>query len=251
MATLAEVVAFCDARTNRANVPDFPGACNGLQFENRGEVRRIGAAVDAGIVPFERAIERGIDFLIVHHGMFWDRLEPVTGAAYRKVRTLLSGDLAVYGAHLPLDLHPEIGNNVLLARKVGLHPVDTFLPYEGVDVGTIAAGPVSRDDLRGRLQEVFPGTFRAVEFGAEKIERVGVLTGSGQSAVPHLRGAGIDTLITGEVKQNAFNLAQELELNLYLCGHYRTETFGVSALAREASERFGLSWEFIETDCPL
>ncbi|HLS27284.1 MAG TPA: Nif3-like dinuclear metal center hexameric protein, partial [Opitutales bacterium] len=163
----------------------------------------------------------------------------------------LNADCAVYGSHLPLDLHPEIGNNVLLAKEIGLEPCDTFLPFEGNDVGTIAAGPIERSDLRARLQKAFPTTFRAVEFGSQKIERVAILTGSGQSAIPHLKAAGVDTFITGEVKQNNFNIAQEEKLNLYLCGHYRTETFGICALAREVSEKFNLPWEFIETECPL
>lgn len=251
MATLADIVAYCDERINVGGVTDFPGAHNGLQFENDGRVRRIGAAVDAGLVPFQLAVERGIDFLIVHHGMFWDPLVPIAGPAYEKVSTLLRGNCAVYGAHLPLDLHPEIGNNAIVAREIGLSPAGTFLPFEGNDVGTIAAGPVSREDLRKRLDKNFPLAVRAVEFGAEKIDRVAILTGSGQSALPYLKAAGVDTLITGEVKQNAFNEAQEQGLNLYLCGHYRTETFGVSALAREVSEKFGLPWEFIETECPL
>lgn len=251
MASLSEIVAFCDTRTNVVNVADFPGSHNGLQFENKGEVRRVGAAVDAGLVPFQLAVERGIEFLIVHHGMFWDPLVPIAGPAYQKVKTLLDGNCAVYGAHLPLDLHGEIGNNVLLARKIGLDPVDAFLPYEGNNVGTIAAGPLTRNDLRTRLKEAFPSSFCAVEFGGEQLERVAILTGSGQSAIPFLKAAGVDTLITGEVKQNAFNQAQEQGLNLYMCGHYRTETFGVSALAREVSEKFNLPWEFIETECPL
>lgn len=251
MTPLSDIVAFCDTRINLARVADFPGAHNGLQFQNQGRVKKIGAAVDAGLVPFELAFERGIDFLIVHHGLFWDPLVPITGAAYRKVATLLRGDCAVYGAHLPLDLHPEIGNNAILARQMGLDPVDTFLPYEGNDVGTIAANPFSRDQLRVQLRKAFPHTFCAVEFGSEAPQRVAILTGSGLSAVPHLKAAGVDTLITGEVKQNAFNLAQEQGLNLYLCGHYRTETFGVCALAREVADRFGLPWEFIETNCPL
>lgn len=251
MAKLIDLVTFCDQRVNRANVADFPGSHNGLQFQNKGDVTRIGAAVDAGLKPFQLAVERGVDLLIVHHGMFWDPLVPIAGPAYQKVETLLQGNCAVYSSHLPLDLHPEIGNNVLLARKIGLSPAGTFLPYEGNDVGTIAAGPISRVELRERLEGFFPKTFRALEFGAEKLERVAILTGSGQSAIPYLKAAGVDTLITGEVKQNAFNQAQEEGLNLYLCGHYRTETFGISALAEEAATKFGLPWEFIETGCPL
>src|SRR5690606_26432425 len=102
MAKLSEIVAFCDQRIDVHQIPDFPGACNGLQFENDGEVRRIGAAVDAGLEPFREAVRRGIDFLIVHHGMFWDSVSPITGVSYRKIETLVRGNCAVYGAHLPL-----------------------------------------------------------------------------------------------------------------------------------------------------
>lgn len=251
MARLSEIVSFCDRRINLPGVPDFPGACNGLQFENNGEVTRIGAAVDAGLVPFQEAAKRGIDFLIVHHGMFWDALPPITGSQFRKVDTLVRGNCAVYGAHLPLDLHPEIGNNVLLAGLLGLRPDGTFLPFEGNDVGTIARSSLTRNELAQRLAEEFPRTFTKVEFGSERPEKIAILTGSGQSAIPYLRGAGVDTFITGELKQNSFNVAQEERLNLYMCGHYCTETFGVSALAREVGEHFGLEWEFIETECPI
>lgn len=251
MANLAEVVAFCDERTRRTEIRDFPDAFNGLQFDNNGDVTRVGAAVDAGLVPFELATAKKVDFLIVHHGMFWEPPIPITGANRRKIEALITGNCALYSSHLPLDLHPEIGNNALLARKLELQPVDSFLEYEGNRIGAIAAGPVDREALRMRLNRLFPGSFRAIEFGGSQIDRVAILTGSGQSAVAELGKIGVDTLVTGELKQNVFNLAQERGLNLYLCGHYHTETFGVCALAREVAEKFGLSWEFIATDCPL
>lgn len=250
-AKLIDVTAFCDERTRRANIADFPGAWNGLQVQNSGSIRRIGAAVDAGLVPFQMAAERGIDFLIVHHGLFWDSPLPLTEINYTKISSLLKADCALYGSHLPLDLHPEIGNNVLLCHEVGLRPVDAFLEYEGNPVGTIAACDLSRTELAKKLKKRFPGPFRSIEFGSDKIERLAVLTGSGSSAIPELKAAGVDTLITGEAKQNFFNKAQEENLNLYLCGHYETEVFGVQALAREVAERFGLEWEFLETGCPL
>lgn len=107
MPTLSEMVAFCDARTRRAEVPDFPDAHNGLQIENQGQVSKIGAAVDAGQLPFEQAIAAGVDFLICHHGLFWTGLIPLTGVHYKKIKTALDGGLAVYGAHLPLDCHAD------------------------------------------------------------------------------------------------------------------------------------------------
>lgn len=141
MAQLQNIVAFCDQRTRRAEVKDFDGAYNGLQIENNGTVTKIGAAVDAGQRPFEAAITAGIDFLICHHGLFWTPPIPLTGASAHKVKTAFDGNLAVYGAHLPLDCHPEIGNNALLAKELGLKKVDTFLNYEGNEMATVALGP--------------------------------------------------------------------------------------------------------------
>ena len=252
MATLQEIVSFCDQRTRKSEIKDFDGAHNGLQVENSGEVTKIGAAVDAGQLPFEMAMAAGIDFLICHHGLFWTPPVPLTGTSYRKVKTALDGNLAVYGAHLPLDCHPEIGNNALLAKELGLERIGSFLPYEGNEMATIAAGPAGgRDELNYKLKALFPKTYQGIEYGSEHPERIGILTGSGQSAVAHLKANGIDTLITGELRQHHFNMAQELSLNLYPCGHYATEVFGVKALAAEVAEKFGLDWEFIEQPCLL
>lgn len=252
MPTLQEIVAFCDQRTRRAEVKDFGGAHNGLQVENNGEVSRVGAAVDAGQRPFELAIAAGVDFLICHHGLFWTPPTPLTGPAYRKIKTALDGSLAVYGAHLPLDCHPEIGNNALLAKALGLAAVGSFLNYEGNDIAVIAEAPLEgRNALAAKLQALFPETYGAIEYGSEHPKRIGILTGSGQSAVPHLLENGVDTLVTGELRQHHFNMAQEFGLNLYPCGHYATEVFGVRALAAEVAEKFGLNWQFIEQPCRL
>jgi len=252
MATLREIVAFCDQRSRRTEVKDFDGAHNGLQIENNGTVTRIGAAVDAGRRPFEAAVAAGIDFLICHHGMFWTPPVPLTGANHRKVKTALDGNLAVYGAHLPLDCHPEIGNNALLAQALGLKKIDTFLNYEGNDIATVAQGPAGgRAELSEKLLALFPETYQAIEYGSEQPKRIGILTGSGQSVVPRLLENGVDTLVTGELRQHHFNMAQELGLNLYPCGHYATEVFGVKALAAEAAAKFQLEWQFIEQPCRL
>lgn len=251
MADLKTVVDFCNERVNLAHVADFEGARNGLQFENNGTVTKIGAAVDAGLVPFRLAAERGVDFLIVHHGMFWNPPLPFTGVNREKLRVLFEHNLAVYGSHLPLDAHPQIGNNALLARELELEIIGTFLPYESVDIAVKAAATPSRDALRERLEKLFPKGVTAIEEGPLKPSAIGILTGSGRSAIPHLAAQGIDTFITGELKQEHFNLAQEQGLNIYLGGHYATEVFGVRALAAEVAAKFGLPWEFIATECPL
>lgn len=251
MANLSEIVEYCDTRVRRREITDFPPANNGLQIASNGDIRKIGAAVDGGCVPFQRAVAAGVDFLIVHHGIFWNPPIPIVGPAYEKLRVAFDNDLAVYGAHLPLDCHPEIGNNALLAKELGLEVSSWFLPYEGNLMGAVVEQCPPRAVLRERMQAHFPQTCIAIEYGPEQPLRIGILTGSGQSAIAHLAASGIDTFITGELKQEHFNIAQENGFNLYLGGHYATEVFGVQALAAEVAETFGLPWEFIETECPL
>ena len=252
MASLKEIVTFCDQRLRRAEIKDFEGAHNGLQVENNGSVSKIGASVDAGQRPFEGAIAQGVDFIICHHGMFWTYPVPIVGTNYMKVKTALDGNLAVYSAHLPLDCHPDIGNNALLADALGLNKVGTFLNYEGSDMAIVALGPSGgREELTNKLRALFPESYQGIEYGSAQPKRIGILTGSGQSAVPRLLENGIDTLITGELRQHHFNMAQEVRLNLYPCGHYATEIFGVKALATEVAQKFQLPWAFIEQPCSL
>ncbi len=251
MISTEDIVKFCNQRTNLSGIKDFPGALNGLQIQNSGSVSKIGASVDAGLVPFQNAISKKIDFIITHHGLFWTPPIPLTGPAYEKIKLCTDHNLAVYGSHLPLDCHPEIGNNAILAQKLQLEPIASFLPYEGVDIGLITENNQPRKDLANRLNSLFPKGIHSMEFGSDTPSKIAILTGSGQSAVDKILDAGADTLITGELKQQHFNLAQELKLNLYACGHYATETFGVDALARKVAEKFDLPYEFIETECPL
>ena len=234
-----------------SSVPDFPGAANGLQVENSGTVTKVGAAVDAGQIPFEMAVEAGVDFLIVHHGLFWGPPAPVTGSLYRKYKTCIENNLAVYSSHLPLDCHPEIGNNALIAELLQLPVTGQFHSYEGIDIGIIAQGYLSRAKIREKLEAAFSQPVTAIEFGSEAPDRIGILSGSGAGAIQDMLGAGIDTLITGELKQHNFNEAQEAGLNLYACGHYATETLAVNRLAQEVGQRFGLEYLFLPTNCPL
>lgn len=250
MAKLTDLVAYCDRRTRRSAFKDAPGAFNGLQVANRGRVTKIGAAVDAGAEPFRRAVAAGVDFLIVHHGMYWDMPRPLTGPVYDRVATLIGGNCALYSNHLPLDAHPDIGNNALLAAQLGLRRARGFIPNDGGDIGLIARNRQSRAELRRRLEALYPRVI-AIEYGAEKPREVAFCSGSGNSALSALAGTGVDTLITGELREEHFNRAQEEKLNLYLCGHYATEVHAVRALAAELAAKFKLPWEFIATDNPL
>lgn len=250
MASLSKIVNYCDERTARASVTDFPGAVNGLQFANAGTVKKIGAAVDAGLRAFEEAARRGIDFLLVHHGMFWHPQQPVTGTVYEKFRVCFDANLAVYGCHLPLDAHREIGNNAVLARELGLEIVEWSLEINGISFAAVCRG-IPRRELAERLKKTFPRTFRAIECGSDVPERIAILSGSGNAIVPALREMRCDTLVTGEIKEENFVRAQDENFNLYPCGHYATERFGVCALAAELAEKFALPWEFVGFENPL
>lgn len=248
--SLQQLVDYCDKRTRRSAFKDYPGAINGLQVANDGRVTKIGAAVDAGLVPFEKAVECGVDFLIVHHGLFWGGAQPLTGPTYERYAALVRGNCAVYSSHLPLDGHPEIGNNALLAHQLGLKAKRPFLFHEGEAVGFIAPNKFKRSQLRNRLEEIYPRVV-SIECGAAMPRQVAFCSGSGNSAVPQLVPAGVDTLVTGELREEWYNYAEEHRLNLFLCGHYATETHGVKALAAELAKKFQLPWTFIETDNPL
>ena len=249
-AQLDELVKYCDQRTRRSAFKDAPGAFNGLQVANNGRVTRIGAAVDSGVVPFRKAAAAGVDFLIVHHGMYWDMPRPIVGPVYDRVTTLIRGNCALYSNHLPLDGHPQIGNNALLAKQLGLVPARPFLVRDGEAIGRIAATRFSRTELRTRLERLY-GRVIAIECGSSRPRAIAFCSGSGNSAVPELQAAGVDTLVTGELREEWFNRAQEEKLNLYLCGHYATEVHAVKALAAELAKKFKLPWEFIATENPL
>ncbi len=250
MVSLDELVAHCNERTRLAAYTDAPGARNGLQVANNGTVTRIGAAVDAGLVPFRRAVAAGVDFLIVHHGMYWDMPQLLTGPVYTRVKTLFDGNCALYSNHLPLDGHPEIGNNALLARQLDLTPDQPFMIIEGEPVGCSAPWSGSRDELRAALEAQYDRVV-AISCGSAAPRRIAFCSGSGNSAMKELIKTGIDTMVTGELREEWFNVAQERGLNIFLCGHYATEVHAVQALAAELAAKFNLPWEFIRTENPL
>lgn len=247
---LDDLVLYCDKRTRRSAFKDAPGAFNGLQVANNGRVTKIGAAVDAGLAPFQKATAAGVDFLVVHHGMYWDMPRPLVGSVYERVATLIRNNCALYSNHLPLDGHPEIGNNALIAKQLGLTQSRPFLVRDGEAIGCIAATRLSRAGLRGKLESLYSRVI-AIECGSRSPRAIAFCSGSGNSAVPEMLPAGVDTLVTGELREEWFNRAQEEKLNLYLCGHYATEVHAVKALAAELAKKFNLPWEFIATENPL
>lgn len=245
-ASTAEVAAYLDDYLAVGAIPDYPNACNGLQLANRGEVHRIAAAVDASERAIREAVARGCDLLLVHHGMFWGGNQPVTGRRYRKLAAAIAADLAVYSSHLPLDVHPEVGNNALLARALGIELAGEFGEYRGCPIGRWGLIDLKREVLTARLDDLLGGRVRLVAGGPEVVRRVGVVTGGGGGLIESAIAAGLDTLVTGEGAHHTYFDAEEGGINALFGGHYATETFGVGALAAHVAARFGLDWEFLE-----
>jgi dinuclear metal center YbgI/SA1388 family protein len=245
MPTLSEITRYTDDFLRIAESSDWANAMNGLQAENSGKVTKIGAAVDASTRTFTAAAERGVDFLVVHHGLFWPGVQPITGSFRRQIGFLLERDIALYSAHLPLDVHPLVGNNVQLATSLGLENPEPFLQMKGQLVGVRSRSAIMRDELARRLEHSLGGPVKLIASGPAVTENVGVITGGAGSEIYAVAREGVDTFITGEAPHWAAVAAEELGLNLFLGGHYATETFGVKALAAHLSERFGIPWEFI------
>ncbi len=243
---LKKLVAYLDGYLAIDEVPDYRNALNGLQMEAPGPVARLAVAVDATLASIEGAVEVGADLLLVHHGLFWNGNRPVTGRRYRRLKALFDGGLAVYAAHLPLDVHEEVGNNAVLARQLGLEVEGRFGEYEGAPLGVWGTLPLKRETLTARLDDLLGGPVKLIPGGPDTVERVGVLTGGGGSFVAEALAAGLDALITGEGSHHTYFDADEGGLNLYYGGHYATETWGVRALAEHLEARFGLEWTFLE-----
>lgn len=249
---LEEVTEFMDGYCAVSSVCDYPGSFNGLQFQNSGKVTKIATAVDAGLSEIRMAAHIGADLLIVHHGIFWEETRPVVGHVYEACKILIDSDIAVYSMHLPLDAHDEIGNNTLMAKALGLKASGRCFESGGVSVGVVARAPAGGvDELENRLRKLFPKTFKRIRFGSKNPKRIALCSGSCGDVVPALPKLGIDTLVCGELRQKHFRMAQEYGLNLYPCGHYATETFGVIALGEIAAKKFALPCDFIEMANPL
>jgi dinuclear metal center YbgI/SA1388 family protein len=243
---LDALTGYLDAYLRIHEVPDWPDAWNGLQVENSGEVTRVAAAVDASFASIEACIRRGCDLLLVHHGLYWSGTQPVTGRTYRRLHELLAGNVAVYSAHLPLDAHPEVGNNAVLARELGIEVEGGFGEYRGVAVGLRGRLSLRREALAARLDEVLGGRVKLIPGGPERLEQVGIVTGAAADMIAEAAAVGLDAFITGEGAHHTYFDAMELGINVYYGGHYATEVWGVRALARHLGERFSLEWEFLD-----
>jgi dinuclear metal center YbgI/SA1388 family protein len=252
-----ELAEYLDEILETATVPDYPGAVNGLQLANSGRVTSIAAAVDFSARTVDAAASAGADLLLVHHGMFWSGAQPVTGVSYNRLRTLFGKDIAVYSSHLPLDRHPQFGNNVLLSEQLRLKPSGEFASFKGKSIGVRGEADVATAELVERAR-----AFANQHGGAavatplphgRRTTRWAICTGSGASAetLQEAVDTGVDTLIVGEGPHWTAVQAVDLGIAVIYAGHYATETLGVAALGKHLAERFDLELSVIDAPTGL
>ncbi len=256
-ASLANIGRYLDMLLASATTSDYPNALNGIQLENQSPIRGFAAAVDFSSRTIAGAIATDSNLILVHHGMFWSGPERLIGAPYERVQTLIKADIAVYSSHLPLDRHPALGNNVLLAKELGLEPTEGFARFEDFFIGVSGEGDTETSELVGRARKFAAGHGGEVRVSpcekGRRTKRWAICTGAGASS-DTLREAittGIDTLIVGEGPHWTAVYADENDLVIIYAGHYATETLGVRALARHLGEKFSLPWNFVSAPTGL
>ncbi len=243
---LFRITTYCNRLLRLDQIHDYDGAFNGLQVENDGTVSRVGAAVDASLKTIQLAVEGEIDLLLVHHGLFWSVRQPWTGTHFKILKLLLEHNLAVYSAHLPLDVHPKLGNNAQLAAALGLKHLRPFFQYRDQSLGLCTRMRVERSELVQRLQRATGRAPHLIPYGPSICRRIGVVTGGAGGELRTAAQEGMDTFVTGEGPHWTYALAEEFGINVLYGGHYATETFGVKALAEDISRKFRLPWTFLD-----
>jgi dinuclear metal center YbgI/SA1388 family protein len=240
------IVSLLDKTLRTSEISDR--SVNGLQVEGTAKIMKIGLAVDACLETYKLAQEKGCQMIIVHHGIIWEGLKSITGPIYRQIEFLVKNGINLYASHLPLDLHPVLGNNIQIAKALGLKNIKPFGVYKGMKIGfegyltkTMAVKPISE-----LVEKKFGGTVSSLPFGPQKIQRVAIVSGGGSSSIPEAIGKKIDLYITGESSHENHHAALEGNLNVIYGGHYNTEKPGVQALGEFLGKKFGVETEFLD-----
>jgi dinuclear metal center YbgI/SA1388 family protein len=257
MAPLAPIIDYLDRVLRTKDIPDYPGALNGLQLGGKHDVRRVAAAVDFSAATASYAVRAEAQLLLVHHGMFWGEPQPIVGPRYEALAPLIARGIAVYSSHLPLDLHPQLGNNVLLARALELSPIGGFATFKSVEIGCSGELEIPTAALLERVRSFssnWGGHVVASPFPDNRItRRWGICTGAGADSdtIHEATERGVDTMIVGEGPHHTAVQARDRDIVIMYAGHYATETLGVRALAERVATEFHTDWVFLDAPTGL
>ena len=252
MPSLHELIAYLDQCLDASRGRDY--GPNGLQVEGKEEIRKVVTGVSACHELFVRAREAGADAVMVHHGLFWEGMpRTLTGFQYRRVAELIRGEMSLIAYHLPLDRHPELGNNALAGRAFGLADLEPFGLHEGLPIGCKGRfpEPVAASELVLRCRRVYGQEPLAFLTGPDPVKSLGIISGGAQREVYDAIADGLDAYITGEVSEWVMNVSREAGIHYLAAGHYATERLGIRALGEHLAEKFGLEAEFIDVPNPV
>ena len=252
--TLVELDRWFRALLDMEKAEAADSSRNGIQVSRRNaDVKKTAFAVDACLETIRRAAEWGADVLMVHHGIIWNLPARLTGAFYERVRLLMEKDIALYAAHIPLDMNPEVGNNIAIARHLGLSGITPFGVYKGLTVGFKGTlpDPLDLDGLIRKLTGKDSTSVRFLPFGPDSIRTVGIVSGGGSEDVSQAIQEGLDAFITGEPSHRIYHDCLESKIHAIFAGHYATETFGVRLLAERLARETGIDTRYIDVPTGL
>jgi dinuclear metal center YbgI/SA1388 family protein len=252
VASLDEIIAFLDELLEARSFPDY--GPNGLQVPGAEQVQLVATGVSAHRELFERALEAGAQLVIAHHGLFWDFHPRTVSRAMRgRLKLLFDADMSLAAYHLPLDAHPELGNNALLCEALGLERAEPFGEHRGRAVGFVGRSSegVRFAELNARLERVTGRAPFAWDTGPELVRSVGIVSGGAASSFGEAIALGLDAFITGEPAEHVMADAQEAGVHFLAAGHYATETFGVRRIGELLAERFGVQHRFLDVPNPI
>lgn len=243
----AELVAYLDSYLRIADIGDY--GPQGLQVETTNKtVNRIALAVDVSPVIIETAVTWQADLLLVHHGILWRQVERIAGPLGARVQQLMAHGLNLYAAHLPLDAHPEVGNNAVLANMFGVANLEWWYAPTNVSIAVVGDVPArpSRTDLVSQVNRQLRTNAHVLAHGPEQVRRLAILSGFGADKVAEAKALGADTFLTGETSHANYWAASDFGVNVIFAGHYATETVGVQALGAHLTEKFGVETRFFD-----
>ena len=247
MARRDDILAYADDLLEVDRFPEYGPA--GAQVLGAAEVHRLACGVSASRELFQRAAAADAQLVLVHHGIFWRNEALVVDRRQRgRLEALFAGDLTLAAYHLPLDAHPELGNNAQLAARLGLEGERRF---GLVGLGGSLAAPIDVSELVDRVQELTEQKALHLPGGPDAVGEIAVSTGAAGHDLIHAAREGYELLLTGEAEEPSLHAARELGIHLVAAGHYATERYGVQALAAHLAERFGLAWDFIDLPNPV
>ncbi|MCL4114721.1 UNVERIFIED_CONTAM: hypothetical protein GTU68_053600 [Idotea baltica] len=248
MESLSTIVNYTDNLLNSKNFEDY--APNGLQVQGKTEIRKIVTGVSATQAFIEAAIEKEADAILVHHGWFWGKEDPrIIGMKYKRLKLLMDHEISLIGYHLPLDAHPELGNNAQLAKRLDIQ-IEDVMDKQGVGNYGRLSEYISLDKFGENIDKSLKRKPTLISGGDHAIRKVAWCTGGAQNWIQQAADAGVDAYISGEISEQTVHIAREMGVHYIAAGHHATERYGAEALGKHVAAKFGLQCEFVDIDNP-